>query len=164
MDNISQVFLARLKAFNELQQGGHTPTQDDINKLGDAFFSESKQIDFGLSTDNLNFTLKHDRPAKQRRHKLSGKGETPPTDFQQVLQFGPQVMLGGINGELDVSIARSLVDFGSQLTGMPYLPFVEQGFLEDANNQISTHVEYKNGVLTANGKDLGCSAMAHCKH
>jgi len=153
MDNMSLAFITRLKAFNELQQRGHTPTQDDINKLGDAFFSESKQIDFGLSTDNLNFTLNGQQSSGAIN--LTGKGETPPTDFQQVLQFGPQVMLGGMSGELDVSIARSLVDFGSQLTGMPYQPFLEQGFLEDANNQISTHVEYKNGVLTANGKDLG---------
>ena len=152
ISNIGSAFLTHLKAFNPLQLTDSLPNQADINNLGDAFFSENKKVTLNLSTDNLNITLNGQQSSGAIN--LAGTGKMSPIEFQQLVQHGPQLILNSLYCELDVSVARSVADFASQFLGMPYAPFIEQGFAVDAVNSISTHIEYDNNQLKANGKLL----------
>ena len=151
INNISNVFLAQLRAAIQMPLKGHQPSRAITDKLAGTFFSDSKTVDVSLTSENFNITLNSQQSSGAI--SLIGTGKTTSIDFPQVQQ-DPQRILDGLNCQLDVSIARSLADFAAQFLGISYTPFIEQGFAVEAMNDISTHLECKNNTLKANGKLL----------
>lgn len=152
MRNIGARFIEELRIFNAIRQSGAVPKEERTRELGAAFFAESKNMEVSMSTDNLAVTLNGQQNGGAIN--IVGSARTAPTDLTQIQQDSERMLLRNLKANMDVSIARSLADLATHLSGMPYQPFIEQGVLTETDQTLNTHIEYQDMLLTANSKPL----------